>query len=624
MNPPGRDVSRAQLESLCAHARIALALVDQSGGIVWASRFAHEMFPGAFVQGRTFDSALQGCTVPESESLQATTFAQNATEGNLRRSTVPGSEGTIYRYYRLPLEEAGPGFSLHYLLNISEEQKLKQHFVHNLQQLKSMKEIVDVLYESLGTQEVIYLILVAVTSQIGFGFNRAFLLNVKGNRLRGRIGIGPSNHEEAHQIWTRIASLNFSSLREVYNDLTRNGDVPDPRTQEIALRMDFDLTQLGGTFDLPRADLAPFVGQLPGLLGAIQRGKPARINASEPGTSIDRALFSLLTTDAVAVVPLYVRGRLAGVITADNFINRKPITEADLNVLKTFAGYAGVALERSQLYDELRESIAKLQDANESLKANQQKLLQAEKLSAIGELAAYVSHEIRNPLVAIGGLARSLLTDQIDNADTAETLEIIVSEVNRLEKFLRDTLDFVKPRVTKPASVDINDLVRDCLVTFKNELSTSSIQVEQDVWSSPLRCLVDPELLRHALSNLIKNAIEALSAGGRIFLGTRREGSSAVIRVGDTGIGIPPEALPRIFEPFFTTKPRGTGLGLSLAFQNMRSIGGQLELEQHPTFKTVFKVTVPLQDLVPRTATREERMEMTLSGGSHENRPRSR
>jgi hypothetical protein len=284
------------------------------------------------------------------------------------------------------------------------------------------------------------------------------------------------------------------------------------------------------------------------------------------------------------------------VIIADNFITRKPISDTDLSVLKTFAGYAGVALERTHLYEELRENVEKLKDANASLKANHEKLLQAEKLSAIGELAAYVSHEIRNPLVAIGGLARSLLKDDISNPDTIETLQIIVSEVSRLEKFLRDTLDFVKPRRPRRASIEINQIVNDSTATFRQELAKHSVSVELDLNPDPIRGLLDRDMLVHALSNLIKNAIEAMPGGGRLFLGTSIEGRVATVLVGDTGPGIPAEVVPRIFDPFFTTKKEGTGLGLSFASQHIRSLGGQLTLEPSESFGTLFKLLLPLEE----------------------------
>ncbi len=580
MNPPtSREAYQAILEGLSARARVAAVLVGPNGRIEASTSFARDEFAGALAEGNDFTEALDRVTRLETTRGDASALEPSPV---LRRA----QSGACYRHFSLPVSEAGQGFTLHCLLDVSHEKRLEEHFLQNLQQLKNMKEIVDILYESLSTPEVVYLCLIAVTAQMGFGFNRAFFLQVtSGGRMRGRIGIGPSNHEEANAIWSRLSSLNFSSLREVYQDFTRSGGVPDPRTQEIATHLEFELKRFGWGSEMSSS--------LPGILGVLTRGKPARLNASDPGTEVDRILFSHLATDVVAVVPLFVRGELAGVIIADNLITGKPITEADLNVLKTFAGYAGVALERSHLYDELRESVAKLQSANETLKTSQQKLLQVEKLSAIGELAAYVSHEIRNPLVAIGGLARSLIKDQHD-PDTAETLQIIVAEVTRLERFLRETLDFVKPKVAGKVATDLSEIVRQCLATFRNEIVENAIELESRVPREPVACLTDPELLRHALSNLIKNAIEAMKGGGRLLVGVQRSDVLGTIYVGDTGPGIPVEVRPRIFDPFFTTKQGGTGLGLSIASQNIRGLGGRLELESDPEFRTLFRLTVPL------------------------------
>lgn len=606
MGPPGGEVFTSILDDLCDRSGVAVVLSDADGATLWVNSVAKRLFSGWFEVGRSFSEALNRHTVRETGGPEDA-FGVGLGGGELRRAG-PGAEGAVYRYVQVPLRGAPdggrgglagrPGIAIHYLTDVSSEKRLKQHVIHNLQQLKIMKEIVDVLYESLGTQEVIYLILVAVTSQMGFGFNRAFFLNVKGNRLRGRIGIGPSNHEEAHQIWTRIASLNFSSLREVYNDLTRNGDVPDPRTQDIALRLDFELPIAAGG-DPARPERTVSLADLassPGLLGILQRGRPACLRASEAATPADHTLFQLLSTDVVAVVPLLVRGRLAGVIIADNFITRSQISEADLDVLKTFAGYAGVALERSHLYDELRDNVEKLQKANASLKANHEKMLQIEKLSAIGELAAYVSHEIRNPLVAIGGLARSLLKEDIRDPETAETLRIIVSEVDRLEKFLKDTLDFVKPREPRRTEVDLNKIVSDGAATFREELSKCGIELKLDLHPGDIRGFLDPDMLVHALSNLIKNAIEAMGQGGCLWLRTSVERGSGVISVGDTGPGIPEDVRAHIFDPFFTTKREGTGLGLSLALQHARRLGGGLTLEADGVYKTIFKMVLPLAE----------------------------
>src|SRR5262245_50888548 len=177
-----------------------------------------------------------------------------------------------------------------------------------------------------NSRDVSNLILVALTSRLGFGFNRAFFLEVVGDRLHGRLGIGPASPADAHRIWSRLAESN-PSLRESLRLLSQTGDPPDPATAELAERIDVPLRG-------PDADQA-------GIVTAIRRGKAARIYRAERLPRVDHELFRLLATDAVAVVPLQVDNELEGVLIADNFITKKQISDEDLSLLKTFSGYAG-------------------------------------------------------------------------------------------------------------------------------------------------------------------------------------------------------------------------------------------------------------------------------------------
>ena len=595
----GNKACKAILDGLTVRLGIGIVLCDAEDKIVWTNDCVETEFPAVFSSAAEFTRVFDKLTSTETDDSERV-----ALQKSLERLIAPGtvhrlrraeSEPAYYRHLQFALDDGS--YHVHCLVNISEEKRLEETFLSNLHQLASMKEIIDILYESLSTQEVLYLILVAVTAHMGFGFNRAFYLESYGDRLRGKIGIGPSSAEDANRIWSRLAQLNLPTLRAHYQDLTRDGKPPDPQTQEIAGRMDFRIR--------PTTE---------GLMGALERGDPTLIHNGTPGSEVDTALFELLRTDEAAVVPLYVRQSLAGVLIADNFITRKPITDHDLSVLKTFSDYAGVALERSQLYDELRQSIAKLQSANETLKSHQLKLLQAEKLSAIGELAAYVSHEIRNPLVAIGGLARSLLKDVSLGSESQDSLQIIATEVTRLERFLRETLDFVKPEVMGTSSLDLRDEVTRCLSPFRSELSDDAIELELDLGPSPLRCLIDPDLFHRALSNLIKNAIEAIGKSGTIRIGARCEGGSAEVSVADSGPGIPPELRSRALEPFFTTKPEGTGLGLAIASQGIRNLGGHISFQENERFKTIVNINLPLENGSAQANRREEAEEKERIG----------
>ena len=605
MITPNGDMALTMLESICAHSHRSAVLVGGDGQVAWVSGSTSTVLPDCFSPGcefrRLFDEKLEFLAEGErygASLLPSVEDGAVALPSKLvrRRGSSP-HEAKIYRYDVFPVppgsiseNDAGEQTHvIHSFVDVSHQRKFEEDFIQNLCQLTSMKEIVDILYEPVSTQDVIHIILVGVTCQMGLGFNRAFFLQVKGNQLKGRIGIGPSDPEEANEIWSCIAACNFTSLREVYEDLILQGGIRDFRTQELSVRLEFDLPALSAEAE-ENED---------GLAYAIKTGKPRCLQGEAVRGENDERLFGLLQTDCMAVVPLSVQGELAGVIIADNFITRQSIADVDLNALKTFAGYAAMALERSRLYEDLQATVSQLKSANERLKKNQEKLLQVEKLSAVGELAACVSHEIRTPLVAIGGLARSLLQDPIEDPSARDSLEMIGAEVSRLERFLGETLDFVKPKPADECTVDLQEEIRTCLATFKTEISESKIELQLRLLERPILCWMDPALLRRSLANLFKNAVEAMAEGGTLYVSLSRSGLFAVIRVGDTGAGIPSSVRSRIFDPYFTTKPGGTGLGLAIASQSIRRHGGRLELDSGSEFRTMFKLMLPLEAVEP-------------------------
>ncbi len=592
-----KDVLLGLTETLGLGAFIS----DSHGRILWTNDAIEAEFPGIFALGRPADEALGEAVPPDpgllpdpiAEQLERRSFGGRAPEGALRARILPGGEMKTYRHHSFHLAPASPArpgrlaagksCTVHCLINTTPEKKLADTYRTSQHELSSVKEILDILYESItSTRDVMNLILVAVTSRFGFGFNRAFFLQVQGDLLRGHLGIGPANPADANRIWSRLAESN-PTLRESLRLLSQTGGPPDPATAELAMRI---CIPLSGS----KAAEA-------GIVGAIKGGKATLLYRRDRLPWVDDELFKLLGSHALAVVPLRIGQELKGVLLADNFITQKPISDEDLGLLKTFSGYAGIALERSRLYDDLRQNVEKLQEANSELQSNQKRLMQAEKLSAIGELAGFVSHEIRNPLVAIGGLARSALADGSEKPETVEALSIIANEVNRLERFLKETLDFVKPSATLADDVDLNEVVLESLATFREELVANGIEAGFEPAEEEISARLDPHLLRGALSNLIKNAIEAMHGGGRLRLRSLQKGALARIQVADTGPGIPPEVQRRIFDPFFTTKKGGTGLGLAMSQQSVKSLGGTIALETHDDggeFRTEFSITLPI------------------------------
>ncbi len=234
------------------------------------------------------------------------------------------------------------------------------------------------------------------------------------------------------------------------------------------------------------------------------------------------------------------------------------------------------------------------------LKRSQDKLIQAEKLSALGRLTADVAHEIRNPLTAIGGFARRLYKSASGEKEK-ERAEVIVSEVDRLEKILRDVLTFSRDARSYLEKHPIGELVFDVVKMHENVCSEQCVNVEVMIERGLPPVLMDRDQVRQALTNLIANALDAMPGGGTLKITTGSEVLHDVryvyLKVSDTGQGIADDKLPLIFEPFFTTKQigRGTGLGLSITNKIMEEHGGFIRAESREGAGSAFSLYFPQQ-----------------------------
>ncbi len=250
--------------------------------------------------------------------------------------------------------------------------------------------------------------------------------------------------------------------------------------------------------------------------------------------------------------------------------------------------------EIGNLNKELNESI-------EELRYVQGKLIQAEKLSALGRLTADVAHEIRNPLTSIGGFARRLDKKLVPGSIQKEYSEIVISEVDRLEKILRDVLTFSRKAALHMEYQDINDPAKDAVFTFSGICTEQSINIEQKLNTSLPAVLIDREQVRQAVDNLLSNAIDAMPGGGTLTIKTSMDNLYHVdyvaIEVSDTGTGIPKEKINMIFEPFYTTKEIGigTGLGLSICKKIIDEHNGLIRAENLEGKGTSFKMIFPYQ-----------------------------
>ena len=226
-----------------------------------------------------------------------------------------------------------------------------------------------------------------------------------------------------------------------------------------------------------------------------------------------------------------------------------------------------------------------------------------EKLASLGLLAAGVAHEIRNPLTAIK--ARLFTQQKQLKAGTSEheAASFIGQELNRLERIVKDFLEFARPSEPQFAEITVEQTLREAQALLAPQLAKRQIQLAVEA-SPPLRIRVDPQQLKQVLINLVQNAADACGERGSIRLRVRRDAAMldgrtqavAVLEVQDDGKGIPPEIQNRLFDPFFSTKDTGTGLGLSIAARIVEKHGGALQYQTQVNRGTTFGVVLPLAE----------------------------
>ena len=237
--------------------------------------------------------------------------------------------------------------------------------------------------------------------------------------------------------------------------------------------------------------------------------------------------------------------------------------------------------------------------------AHDAEMLQAEHLATMGELAAGVAHEIRNPLAGIAGAIEIITKDFPKDHPDREVMEDLRQEVRRIEKVLNDMLAYARPKPPQFGRADLKETFARTLHLARQQIGLRNVEFSVQVPPDLPAFRMDSEQLHQVLLNLVLNGVQAIESEGKVTIAAKVDAPGGPgqadlveISVGDSGVGIPPESLERIFRPFYTTKRGGTGLGLSLCRRIIRQHGGTLNVESKVGKGSRFIIRLPMREAV--------------------------
>lgn len=253
------------------------------------------------------------------------------------------------------------------------------------------------------------------------------------------------------------------------------------------------------------------------------------------------------------------------------------------------AGYAQAAERLKDSHDTLQLEVRRLR---EELAAKNRQLERRKRLAALGEMAAGLAHEIRNPLAGIQLYANLLRRDLADRPELAGVVDKMIGGVRILDALVSDVLALTHTVQPKFASADLAVLVGSATELLSPQVhERQSRIVIQSPGSVPVVC--DPHMLQRAILNLLRNAVEAAGRGGQVFVDLAMKEKRICLQVADTGPGIAPEVAEKIFNPFFTTKDTGTGLGLAIVHRIIEAHEGSIRVTRAKTGGALFTITIP-------------------------------
>jgi signal transduction histidine kinase len=458
----------------------------------------------------------------------------------------------------------------------SQLEKIYTNLKKKLEELSLLKKVSDILLQSKDLDKTLRIILTGVTAGEVFGFNRAFifLVNPKTQSLEGRVGLGPKDEAEALRIWSKIKQDKIT-----FEQMLENVLLSEEEENGLTARVK------GLSFSLQDKENI--------LVKAVLERRSYNLKSKELSGLNPGEVLNLFSSTGFMLIPILSENIPLGLLAVDNLITKNEILEEDRIGLETFANQAAYQIENILLLQELKQRQRELELATKLLRENQSYLLQTERWVDIGKIATTVAHEIKTPLVAIGGYAHRALKQAEQGKLCSHELEVIVKETERLERITCEILDYSKPTKLNYEKKDLNRLIRDALEVLKDKLKYNGVKLRTRLLLDTPVLEVDPKRIEQVLFNLIENAIDAMPQGGFLTVKTKKKEDFAIFEIEDTGCGINEENLQKLYIPFFTTKPKGSGLGLPVSKKIIADHSGYIEVKSEVNKGTKFAVYLP-------------------------------
>lgn len=438
-------------------------------------------------------------------------------------------------------------------------------------QINLISQVTESIQRDEEINRILYTILYGITSGAGLGFNRAmlFLLDGKKNALVGEMAVGPDSLEEAIEIWNSMppGGIDVVDLVSTFNNTERKGR----KLLEKVINAKFYIN-----------DDNIFTKSFKSL-------DNIHIYNSWQDPVVDDYIKKFMDVTEFVVVPLIVENRAIGLIVADNKFNLVPIGNEHIELLSIFAVQASLLIDSYHNVSTLKKEMDKIMNRQEAM-------IESEKLAAIGRISSHIAHEIRNPLVTMGGYARRIRQIAEGNEKVQNAADVILKESVRLENILSNVMDLTKPQALIKNLNNINDIILDTIDLLKNVFQEKKLNIVTDFSSKLPLANSDPNQIKQVIFNLLQNAIDATPEKGTVQIATTidEHNENIKIMISDTGIGIENKNIESIFEPFFTTKVTGVGLGLAIVNKIIKDHGGFITVRNREDGGAEFTIILPL------------------------------